>query len=177
MMKTYTGLDFDPEAPQASQISIEDIAQGLSMQARFCGQLEQFYSVAEHSVMVSRILRTDLGHPELALHGLLHDAHEAYTSDIPSPVKALLGRSIVTVEEKIDAAIFKAFSLAPLSPEQKQSIKQADYLAFLLEDKFLRGGYVIHDIELPQMKVRALGPTTGKRQFLQYFDFLNQEQE
>lgn len=84
-ISTYTGKHFDFINISADDICIEDIAQGLSNECRFAGQIDSFYSVAQHSVYVSLIVP-----PEYALEALLHDASEAYCKDIPSPLKALL---------------------------------------------------------------------------------------
>jgi len=79
---TYTGLKFWPLDPRQDEVSIVDIAHALSNAARFAGHLMRFYSVAQHSVLVSMMCP-----PELQLWGLLHDASEAYLTDVPSPVK------------------------------------------------------------------------------------------
>lgn len=79
---TYTGRRFYPLDPNPADVCIEDIAHALSMICRFQGHVRSFYSVAEHSVHVSRIVP-----PEYALAGLLHDASEAYIADVSRPVK------------------------------------------------------------------------------------------
>lgn len=79
---TRTGKKFRPFNPRIEDIDIEDIAHALSNICRFNGHVNQFYSVAEHSILVS-VLCPD----ELKLKGLLHDAAEAYLGDVPSPLK------------------------------------------------------------------------------------------
>jgi len=53
-MHTYTGMKFYPMEPNPSDICIEDIAHALSMQCRYNGHTLQFYSVAQHCVLMSR---------------------------------------------------------------------------------------------------------------------------
>ena len=68
--------------PKPEMVHIEDIANALSNICRFTGHVKKFYSVALHSVRVSYLVP-----PEDALQALLHDATEAYMSDINSPLK------------------------------------------------------------------------------------------
>jgi hypothetical protein len=86
---TYTGKAVFPMDLRAEDIDIIDIAHSLSLQCRFNGHCLRFYSVAEHSVLVSRWLLEEYGHTA-ALCGLLHDATEAYLTDVPRPVKPFL---------------------------------------------------------------------------------------
>lgn len=86
-MLMASGFTLDLEAPCADGMPISDIARALAYQPRWAGATRQFYSVAEHSVMVSRLVP-----PAYALDGLCHDADEAITGDIASCVKVLIGR-------------------------------------------------------------------------------------
>lgn len=84
-MQTYSGKRFFPLDPDPNDIVIEDIAHSLARICRYGGHVNSHYSVAQHSVLVSRCLP-----PELALTGLLHDATEAYLGDVVRPLKLLL---------------------------------------------------------------------------------------
>ncbi|CCH02045.1 putative protein yfdR [Fibrella aestuarina BUZ 2] len=83
-IQTYTGKRYYPIDPRPDDIDIEDIAHALSNICRFTGHTRQFYSVAQHSVLVSR--QVD---PEHKLAALLHDASEAYLTDLSRPVKRI----------------------------------------------------------------------------------------
>jgi uncharacterized protein len=123
---TYTGGKFFPLDPQPEQVDILDIAHSLSMQCRYSGHTKQFYSVAEHSVLVSRALDDD---DYMAQWGLLHDAAEAYLSDIPRPLKAILPEYSL-LEEKVLKVIVQKYGLAWPMPD---AVKRVDSLMLFLE--------------------------------------------
>jgi hypothetical protein len=85
-IQTYSGLTYDFEAENDGAVTVHDIASSLSKLCRFNGHCLKFYSVAEHSVWVSRVLPQ-----ELAYVGLMHDAHEAFFGDISRPLKKAIG--------------------------------------------------------------------------------------
>lgn len=115
---------FDYEAPERSVYDIRDIARGLSHTARFSGQTDRAYYVAQHSVLVSRVVPE-----EHALAGLLHDAVEAFMADVPSPLKRMLP-GYIELEKRAEADLCKRFGVKfPLHP----CIKEADIKVFLAE--------------------------------------------
>ena len=89
---TFSGGRFSPLAEDPGPIDIVDIASGLSNECRYAGQC-RYYSVAEHSVRLSDWVWSGWsGSPNrrnLAQYALLHDASEAYLSDVPRPLKNL----------------------------------------------------------------------------------------
>jgi len=116
-IQTAAGRKFYPLDPRAEDIDIEDIAHALSLNCRFNGHCRTFYSVAEHSVRVSRLLTGDE-----ALWGLLHDASEAYLTDLPRPVKAQMP-AFRDWEDKLEKIIIEHFGLNWPMPE---AVKTAD---------------------------------------------------
>jgi hypothetical protein len=122
---TFTGRMIEPLNPDPAEIDILDIAHALSNQCRFTGHTSEFYSVAQHSVLVSQ--HCD---PEDALWGLLHDASEAYLSDICRPVKRCTewGAGYETVEAILTLSVAQAFNLPDPGGDQimPPSVKHAD---------------------------------------------------
>lgn len=104
-MQTFTGRQFWPLDPRASDITVEDIAHSLALQCRFGGHCLRFYSVAEHSVLVSRAVA-----PRFAMWGLLHDAAEAYVLDVVRPLKPHLP-GYREIEDRVMVAICECFGL------------------------------------------------------------------
>lgn len=128
LIETWTGVLIDITNPFPSDINIKDIAHSLSMQCRFIGHVDRFYSVAEHSVNVAAMVS-----PKNRLAALLHDAVEAYLSDIASPIKRLLPDYYV-YEHKLQEVIANTYMYEyPFDPE----IKQADNAALLWEAEHL----------------------------------------
>lgn len=116
-VQTYTGRQFWPLDPRPEDVCLEDIAHALSMLCRFNGHCTKFYSVAEHSVYVSRNVP-----PEHALWALLHDAAEAYVADVPRPLKRFLP-NYKEAEAQVMRAVCEHFGL-PI--EEPESVKRAD---------------------------------------------------
>jgi len=88
-IQTFTGRQAYPMDLRADEIHIEDIAHSLAMQCRYTGHCLRFYSVAEHSVLMARWIRGRYG-DTLAMQALLHDATEAFLTDVPRPIKPFL---------------------------------------------------------------------------------------
>ena len=164
-MQTYTGRRFYPLDPNPSDVCIEDIAHALAMICRFNGHVREFYSVAEHSVHVSRIVP-----PEYALAGLLHDASEAYIADVSRPVKHTAAMmEYRCIEHTLMHKVFDAFRLADTwdSPD----VEQADAQMLALEAWSLLPYDPWMD-ELPapaDVTLGLWGPSEAKRRFLERY--------
>jgi len=116
--QTLTGRKFWPLEPKAGDFHLADIAQGLSNECRFGGQID-FYSVAQHCLLVHHFVDLDTQDPE-TMDGLgrydglrwalLHDAAEAYMKDIPRPHKKWWG-AYTAAETHVMEMIGKRFGV------------------------------------------------------------------
>lgn len=121
-IETYSGKKFYPLNPFNSEIDIIDIAHALSLLCRYNGHTKVFYSVAEHSILLSEYTEKILKrNPRDVQFALLHDAGEAYTSDIPTPLKKELPE-FKNMESVIDAAVLYHFNLPSAKPNWLKDI-------------------------------------------------------
>jgi uncharacterized protein len=123
-LQTVSGRRVNPFDPDPDQIHIGDIGRALANQCRFGGHCRVFYSVAQHSVIVSELVEQRGGDAEDAFAALMHDAAEAYLGDFPHPLKhrSPLGAAFREAEHHLEAAIRDRFRIKPDVPE----IKRAD---------------------------------------------------
>lgn len=135
IIETASGQGYDFLNPDPAVINIDDIAHALGNICRFAGHTRKFYSVAEHSVLVSEILEHN-DNPDAPIIGLLHDAHEAYVWDAPRPIKPLLGEAFATLAEIADRAIGEHFGIDPWL-FHSAAVKTADNLALVNEGRSL----------------------------------------
>lgn len=122
-MQTFTGLKFFPARPELwhDSIVIEDIAHALSNTCRFNGHCAEFYSVAEHCVRGAGVL---MPNKPAAYAFLLHDATEAYYSDVPSPLKQYMPEYQMA-EAALTNHIWKLFNISS-DADTIELVKEAD---------------------------------------------------
>ena len=132
------GREYDLNPPRIGDVGIFDISWSLGQLNRFTGRCIRPYSVAEHSLLVCEIAEREHG---LDVHGLLcalmHDAHEAYTGDLHSPGKRIVGGAWQAFEDAQARNVATAFALRGASVVHRQCIKQADLQALATERRDL----------------------------------------
>lgn len=171
-MQTYTGLKFDPINPTLDTICIEDIAHALANICRYGGHTVRFYSVAEHSIMVSQFCET------YPLDGLLHDAAEAYIGDMIKPIKMFLSEINDTlfrgIEDDIYAVIAEKFGLQIPIPKE---VKDIDFRALGTEREEAMSNHLNHKWyhigEPLPAKIFFYNPELSEQMFLaRYYDLI-----
>jgi hypothetical protein len=162
-----SGAWFDFCAPADSDFTIEDIAQGLANICRYSGQCSSFYSVAEHSVLVSEVAAG------FEFEGLLHDAAEAFMGDITRPLKQILPE-YKRIEHEVETAIFERFGISSTpAPE----VKRADLRVLAAEQQQIMpkgtDWWVQSEKIIPApVVVRHLPPDEAKQLFLARYEAL-----
>lgn len=162
-IKVRTRGFFDYKDMQSKNICIDDIAHALSMLCRFNGHTNHFYSVAQHSVVVSENV---LQMPHRAMQGLLHDATEAYIGDMPAPLKRLIP-SFKDFEDSLWKVIADKYSMPH---ELHPDIHRVDKRACLTEARDLMGvtghdwGLGVKPLDIET--IQPLSPAVAKQQFL-----------
>ncbi len=168
-IQTFLSKKYFPLDPRPEDVEIEDIAHSLSFLCRYNGHIKKFYSVAEHCWIISHVVP-----PELALKGLLHDASEAYMSDIPRPFKYSVElKKFREVEHLNSKVIYNKFGL---SDDEPAIIKEFDGRIITNEKHSLFN--TIHPEftdTLPRIKgirIRGWSPKTAKLRYLERFNEL-----
>lgn len=177
-MQTYTGRQFWPLDPRDEELDIRDIAHALSHTCRYNGHVDRFYSVAEHSVLLSTVVSA-----ENQLWALMHDAAEAYIGDMVRPLKRFMHKFQET-ENHLLHAIARKFNL----PNQTMSkagiippeVVTADTRILLNERAILMkappADWNLGKLKrLPGVEIIGWHPRHAEHMFLQRFEELGGE--
>lgn len=173
-IQTMTGRKFRPFEPAIEAIDIRDVARGLATTCRYRGQIARrdFYSVAEHSVLVSHLVPF-----EFAREGLMHDAAEAYIGDIPRPIKRqpqLAG--FVACEDEIHKVIAQKYGLR-VDPTAHAAVKEfddrilVDEIRALMMDPqlYYEESTWLQGLEATGVRIIGLSPSQAEEYFMERF--------
>lgn len=163
-----SGAKMNYNFPEESDVTLDDLASALSNICRFSGHLPCFYSVAQHLVNTSRIVPA-----EFAFDALMHDTAEAFTNDLPTPLKWAFP-IFKELETKIEQAMANRFEFNYPYPE---AVKTADTQMLLLEKRYVkldeREWPAYKDIEFEHVAhlvdLKPWQPVRAKREFLERF--------
>lgn len=169
--ETYTGKKFYVLDVRPDDICMRDIAHSLSLQCRYNGHCKQFYSVAEHSILIA-LHAWNEGHGfEDVMRALLHDAVEAFIGDIPKPVKLSIP-ALMEAEDRIEAHIMDKYKL----PRDKADwLNDYDYritiderLVIMNDSNNVWG----HESLKPLgVKIRCMEPEDAEFEFLMWVEY------
>ena len=177
-IKTYTGVMFDPVKPNSDLIDIADIAHALSMLCRANGHFKSFYSVGQHSINCMKEAKARGYSEKVQLACLLHDASEAYLSDVTRPVKKELPKYL-EIEKPLQDAIWNKYLNEPLTQEEYDRVFEIDD-AILYHDFVALMDSRLTDDEPVLRSVPEFGFTgfeQCEREFLQLFRRLTSKEK
>lgn len=162
-IRTYTGVMFDPLNPDPELVNITDIAHALSLLCRANGHFRNFYSVAQHSINCMEEARARGHSGKVQLACLLHDASEAYLSDVTRPVKQEIPKYL-EIEKPLQDLIWKKYMGSPLTDEEYTQV-------FAIDDAILYHEFVaLMDMRLEEEEPKLLSqPVFGFADF-EYYD-------
>lgn len=146
---TYGGIHFYPLQPEADKIDIEDIAHSLSLICRGNGHVKHFFSVGQHCINCAMEAEARGYSRRVCLACLLHDASEAYLSDVPSPFKKSMP-AYQELEQRMLEIVYEKYLGSPLTEAEAGLVKaiDEDMLYFDLRELLNESS----DREEPEMK-------------------------
>lgn len=173
---TYTGDHFYPTEPDASHIHIEDIAHALSYICRGNGHVKNFFSVGQHCVNCALEAMARGYSRRVCLACLLHDAGEAYMSDVPRPIKVGMSQ-YKQWEEAVIRTVYMKYLGSDLTPEEEGFVKQVDDDMLYFDMKVLLGHKMDQDEpEMMSMFSQEYVPFIEvEQQYLEIFEELYRE--
>lgn len=122
---TYGGSHFFPTAPSPEDIQITDIAHALSLLCRGNGHVKTFFSVGQHCIHCALEAKARGYSKRVIFACLLHDASEAYLSDVPSPFKKHLAKYQI-LEDNLLAIIYEKYLGSALTKQEQAQVKAVD---------------------------------------------------
>lgn len=163
IIQTFTGKQLNVLDPDPNDICIEDIAHSLSYTSRFGGHLKEFFSIAQHCLIVQEQCKE-----EDKLWGLLHDASEAYLSDVVTPLKKSdFFKGYKLVEKSLEKVIFEKFGLFGEIPK---SVDIIDKSSFYIEIANFYDHWPKDKMhELPNYPIKAMTSAEAEAMFLKRF--------
>ena len=169
VVQTYSGRFINVLDIQPGDVDVQDIAHSLSLQCRFNGHCERFYSVAQHCVLGARML--PLGR---RLKFLKHDAPEYLTTDIPSPLKPHI-EGFKSIETYVHGKIEEAFGLDAEATSDAE-VKEVDMRMLATEFRDVRRKkgdtsvwLSLSGIKPFDFKIRPWSPKKAEREYLRMY--------
>lgn len=169
-----SGAQMNYNYPEKSDVTLDDLASALSNICRFSGHLPAFYSVAQHLVNTSRIVD-----PRFAFDALMHDTAEAFTNDLPTPLKWAFP-VFKELEERIECAMANKFGF---NYPYDDAVKQADTEMLILEKLYVKKDDQVWphyerikvDHLLGLVDLKPWQPCRAKREFLERHEELTSD--
>jgi hypothetical protein len=137
-MHTYSGMNIEPGEATAFNAAppLRDLAIGMYRACRFGGACRTWWSVLQHSLACAEFVERSVSptgwadgatRPDykykLKLWALLHDAHEAVTSDVPYPYKP---QALKDLQHELDERIYTYYGIPLPNETDLDILKEID---------------------------------------------------
>ena len=175
-LTTHSGRKLHFLDPSEDELSIDDIALGMSREGRYSNQAPYVYRVGQHCILVSQLReKMAMGNdPKSLLQALLHDASESFLRDIPSPLKRYLP-DYKNIEHIVQSAIYRKWKL----PEDlSDSIKLCDSALLVAESRDMQfeidltPSDMVKDLAVWVPKIIPYDEETTYREYMTRFNYL-----
>ncbi len=173
-ISTFYNHNFDPTAPTADDLCIEDIAHALSYLCRANGHFREFYSVARHSLNCAYEVRERGLSEKVQLLALLHDSAESYIGDLTRPLRRHIPEFTV-YEQQLQKLIYEKFATTCVTKEEAAAVKAADDSLLYHEFKYFHGAELFPNApELHIIMQSDKTPQETEQEFLCLYHTLKQ---
>lgn len=128
----------DPLNPRPEDIDLDGIEASLWQMKRFSSNPDAL-TVRQHTRLVARLAQIDNQTPAVVRWCHYHDDHEGIITDIPGPLKRLIGQHtdvLDRIEARLDVAICAARGIPTPDRETRAIVHYYDKLAETLEWRF-----------------------------------------
>lgn len=173
---TYGGTYFYPTEPKMEDFHITDAAHALSLICRGNGHVKQFFSVGQHCILCAREAAARGYSARVRLACLLHDASEAYMSDVPRPFKKYL-KEYTVFEDRLLSLIYEKYLGSDVTEAEQAQIREIDNDLLAYDLCYLLGEG--REGDLPQLacefQYEVLDFTAVEREYLELFRQLMQD--
>jgi hypothetical protein len=167
-IRLRSGRYFDFTDPQTGQFTFSDIAGALAKICRFGGQVDRFYSVAEHSVHCAQVARDDGRSKDVQFAILMHDAAEAFCGDVVKPLKIMLPQ-YSEIERRVELVIASKFGIDFAS--HADVIREIDWAMLIAERRSMFSADDVtwhgeNEVRRLVVSFRAFGPIAAEEWFV-----------
>lgn len=167
-IQLYNGAMFSMLEPDPHLMTADAIAVGLANLCRFCGQIDDFYSNAQHSVLVALLAPNDMPSQRYAI---LHDADEAFgLTDMATPYKKIFP-DFSAMQKRAGRILFDFHGV---DHRVSGRMKHFDRLALAIEKRDLKyevPGYIESGPDpIDAVRIDPLLPREARELFLRAFN-------
>lgn len=171
-ISTFYKHNFDPTAPTAEDLCMEDIAHALSFLTRANGHFREFYSVARHSLNCAYEAKARGYSEKVQLIALLHDSAESYIGDLTRPLRRHIPE-FSEYERTLQKLIYEKFATTDVAEEEIALVKEIDDSLLYHEFKAFHGAALFDSAPWLEIELQSdKAPAETEAEFLELYAHL-----